>query len=65
MPEGIVYDLQRQLIIGLQPRPEALPALEVALANEWQSGNDNTVDRLPEAIGYTDMLWLQPEYYDR
>jgi transposase len=64
MPEGLVYDLQRQLIIGLRPRPEAVPALELALADEWQRGDDDRSRGL-ETSRYTNMLWLKPEYYDR
>jgi DNA invertase Pin-like site-specific DNA recombinase len=63
MPEGVVYDLQRQLIIGLRPRPEALPALELALAHEWQRGDDSS--RGFEARCSTSMLWLKPEHYER
>jgi len=64
MPEGVVYDLQRPLVIGLRPRPEAQPALELALADEWQRGDDDS-SRGFEASCYTGMLWLKPEHYDR
>jgi DNA invertase Pin-like site-specific DNA recombinase len=64
MPEGVVYDLQRQLIIGLRPRPEAQPALELALATEWQRRHNDS-SRGSHANCYTSMLWLKPEYYDR
>jgi DNA invertase Pin-like site-specific DNA recombinase len=64
MPEGVVYDLQRQLIIGLRPRPEAQPALELALATAWQREDDDSSRGL-ESTCYTNMLWLKPEYYDR
>lgn len=64
MPSGVVYDLQRQLIIGLRPRPEAQPALELALADEWQRRDDD-MSRGLETSRYTSMLWLKPEYYDR
>jgi DNA invertase Pin-like site-specific DNA recombinase len=64
MPEGIIYDLQRQLIIGLRPRPEALPALETGLAHQWHGGESSTADQ-GHAVGeFTNMLWLKPEYYD-
>src|SRR5262249_43686914 len=55
---------QRQLIIGLRPRPEAQPALELALADEWQRRDDDSNGRL-EANSYPSMLWLKPEYHDR
>jgi transposase len=63
MPGGVVYDLQRQLIIGLRPRPEAQPALELALGDEWERGDDSRQGF--ESSCYTSMLWLKPEHYDR
>jgi DNA invertase Pin-like site-specific DNA recombinase len=65
MPEGIIYDLQRQLITGLRPRLEALPALEVALANEWQGSDDANDDRPLKVSGFSSVLWLKSEYHDR
>jgi DNA-binding CsgD family transcriptional regulator len=47
---GLVYDLQRQGIAGLIPRPTVLPLLELGLREHWELRND--------------ALWLRPEQAD-
>jgi site-specific DNA recombinase len=62
-PGGVIYDLQRQLIVGLRPQPEALPALELGLGAEWHHRDDgHGSDR---SGGEDDIIWLKPEFYDR
>ncbi len=46
---GLVYDLERGVIVGLLPRPDVLPVLALGLAHRWE----------PREGG----LWLQPAYW--
>lgn len=34
--EGLIYDLERQLIAGIVPRPDTLPVLALALDAKWE-----------------------------
>jgi hypothetical protein len=45
---GLVYDLQRQAIVGLIPREEMLPVLALGLASRWEQRDSG--------------LWLRAEY---
>ncbi len=47
---GLVYDLERQVIVGLVPRPAVLPVLAVGLGAQWEQRGDG--------------LWLREEYHD-
>jgi transposase len=47
---GLVYDLQRQCIVGIKPRDVALPALKLGLQEHWRLHDQG--------------LWLREEYID-
>ncbi len=47
---GLVYDLQRQSIAGMTPRPAVLPLLDLGLREHWQLRDGG--------------LWLRPEHLD-
>ena len=38
--EGLVYDLERQGIVGLVPRPDTLPVLALGLGEQWEQRPD-------------------------
>jgi len=38
--EGLVYDLERQGIVGLVPRPDTLPVLALGLGDQWEQRPD-------------------------
>jgi transposase len=38
--EGLVYDLERQGIVGLVPRPDTLPVLALGLGEQWEQRAD-------------------------
>ena len=38
--EGLVYDLERQGIVGLIPRPDTLPVLALGLGEQWEQRPD-------------------------
>ena len=46
--EGLVYDLERQGIVGLIPGPAVLPVLALGLEPQWEQRDDG--------------LWLREEY---
>ncbi len=45
LPEGLVYDLVARRIVGLRPRPAFLPALSMALADEWTVSEEGMLQR--------------------
>ncbi|HEX4204405.1 MAG TPA: helix-turn-helix domain-containing protein [Ktedonobacteraceae bacterium] len=51
MVEGLIYDLERQIIVGLIPRPSMLPALTLGLekTGKWEQRQSG--------------LWLCPAYW--
>ena len=38
--EGLIYDLERQGIVGLAPRPDTLPVLALGLGEQWEQRPD-------------------------
>jgi transposase-like protein len=51
MLEGLIYDLERQIIVGLIPRPSMLPILTLGLekTGKWEQHEKG--------------LWLYPQYW--
>ena len=45
---GLVYDLERRVIVGLLPRPDMLPVLSLAFETEWEMRDEG--------------LWLREAY---
>lgn len=71
-PEGLIYDLERQAIVGLVPRPDVAPVLALGLQTRWEAQADGRIRLVPQYLpppiirthphqGYRQPKHLSPE----
>jgi DNA invertase Pin-like site-specific DNA recombinase len=58
--EGLIYDLERRVIAGINPRPDVLPVLQLALGEAWELRDGGLWRRNLEQLPVRDLTRRPP-----